>query len=60
MSGRRDRSRSPNKRNQGGFQGKDRFKILLKNLPYEESVSIRTMRVFFVMILKFCVLSFTE
>ena len=32
MSGRRDRSRSPQR---GGFGGRDRYKILLKNLPYE-------------------------
>ena len=32
MSGRRDRSRSPQR---GGFNGRDRYKILLKNLPYE-------------------------
>lgn len=34
MSGiKRDRSRSPNRG--GGFRGKERYKILLKNLPYD-------------------------
>lgn len=35
MSGRRDRSRSPRRGGGNGGQGRDRFKILLKNLPYE-------------------------
>ena len=32
---RRDRSRSPNRRGGNQHGGRERFKILLKNLPYE-------------------------